>query len=76
MLRDFRLFKSRIVIKGGSKSLIAAALDAPLTKLGWSERQFKTEIHIDDTRLESPTHKVDWFKTGSSGKFVLFRGKR
>jgi hypothetical protein len=62
VLSDFKLLKSRIVVPGGSKSLIAAAIDEPLNALGWRERHFDTAIRVDDETLESPTHKVDCFK--------------
>jgi hypothetical protein len=62
VLEEFRLLKSRIVIPGGSKSLIAAAIDEPLNKLGWKERQFRTGIKVDELVIESPTHKIDCFK--------------
>ena len=62
VLSEFRLLKSRIVVPGGSKSLISAAIDAPLSKLGWEEREFETAIVVDGASIESPTHKVDCFK--------------
>jgi hypothetical protein len=62
VLEAFRLYKSRVVVPGGSKSLIAAAIDEPLTGLGWAERQFETAIKVDEQTLESPTHKIDCFK--------------
>jgi hypothetical protein len=62
VLESFRLYKSRIVVPGGSKSLIAAAIDEPLTSLHWTERQFATAIKVDEQTLESPTHKIDCFK--------------
>ena len=62
ILSHFRLLKSRVAVPGGSKSLIAAAIDEPLCKLGWKEREFATSIRVDDETFESPTHKVDCFK--------------
>ena len=62
VLRGFRLLKSHIAVPGGSKSLIAGAIDAPLNRLGWKEREFATAIRVDETTFESPTHKVDCFK--------------
>jgi len=70
VLSGFKLFKSRVVVPGGSKSLIAAAIDEPLTRLGWREREFATAIRVDEETLESPTHKVDCFSTWS----FQFRG--
>jgi hypothetical protein len=62
VLADFRLLKSRIVIPGGSKSFIAAAIDGPLARRGWIEKQFATAIKVDENTYESPTHKIDCFK--------------
>jgi hypothetical protein len=62
VLSNFRLVKSRVAIPGGSKSLVSAALDSELFKLGWRERQFRTAITVDHETVESPTHKVDCFK--------------
>lgn len=62
VLGSFRLKKSRIVLPGGSKSLIAGDIDRALTRRGWEEKQFATSIHVDETKIESPTHKVDCFK--------------
>lgn len=62
VLTAFRLLKSRIVIPGGSKSLISASIDGPLNDLHWREREFATSIRVDDTVVESPTHKVDCFR--------------
>jgi len=62
VLSGFRLLKSRIVVPGGGKSLIAASIDGPFGLLGWKEREFKTAIRVDDATFESPTHKVDCFK--------------
>lgn len=62
VLSGFRLLKSRVAVPGGSKSLIAAAIDGPLAQLGWKEREFATAIRVDDSTIESPTHKVDCFK--------------
>jgi hypothetical protein len=62
VLRNFRLPRSHIVVGGGSKSLIAAALDAPLAARGWQEKAFATRIAVDDRVIESPTHSVDCFK--------------
>lgn len=62
VLGGFELRKSRIILPGGSKSLIAGQIDRELTKLGWIEKQFATAIHVDADVVESPTHKVDCFK--------------
>ncbi len=63
-LTDFRLFRSEILKPGGRKSGVSARIDEALAKLGWTEQCFETKIVVDDTILESPTHKVDCFKNG------------
>lgn len=62
VLRAYRVRKSDIVVGGGSKSKMAGGLDSELYKLGWQEKKFDTEIKVDETVYESPTHKVDCFK--------------
>jgi hypothetical protein len=74
VLSGFRLLKSRVAIPGGSKSLIAASIDGPLNKLGWSEREFATAIRVDDQTLESPTHQVDCYK-GKVGLEIEWNNK-
>ena len=32
--------------------------------MGWRERDFKTQILVDERAIDSPTHKVDCFKNG------------
>jgi len=64
VLMNFRLFRSEILKPGGSKSGVSTRIDTALVDLGWSEQCFETKIVIDDTTLESPTHKVDCFKNG------------
>jgi len=62
VLRAFQLLRSDIERPGGRKSPIAERLDAHFYQLGWSERDFKTSIMVDQTKYETPTHKVDCFK--------------
>lgn len=62
VLKEFRLKKSWISVGGGSKSQVSGWIDSQLYAKGWEEKQFDTEIVIDDKRLESPTHKIDCFK--------------
>lgn len=61
-LRAFRLYRSEIVVGGGSRSRIVQRLEQPLASANWEEKQFKTAIEIDDVSTPSPTHKVDCFK--------------
>jgi hypothetical protein len=62
LLVGFRLRRSWISTGGGNKSRLAAHVDGFLAARGWKETQFRTAIEVDDTRLDSPTHKVDCFK--------------
>ncbi|MES1198799.1 MAG: BglII/BstYI family type II restriction endonuclease [Pseudomonadota bacterium] len=61
-LRTFRLYRSEIELRGGSRSRIVQRLELPLTSSGWIEKQFRTAIEIDTVSTPSPTHKVDCFK--------------
>src|SRR4030095_12369866 len=63
-LGAFQLKKSRIMLPGGSKSLIAGNIDRALTRRQWVEKQFDTRITVDTNTMKSPTHKVDCFKNG------------
>ena len=64
LLEAFRLKKSWIATGGGNKSRVANFIDKFLEERGWVEKQFQTAIEVDDTRLDSPTHKIDGFKNG------------
>ena len=62
VLEQFRLKRSHVIVGGGRKSKVAEALDTAFAQRGWRERSFATRIVVDDTSIESPTHKVDCFK--------------
>ena len=62
ILCDFRLYKSEIQASGGNRSPISRRLDGAFYNCGWREKKFSTAIIVDNTRSESPTHKVDCFK--------------
>jgi hypothetical protein len=62
VLAAFRLRRSWIKNPGGSKSEIAAFIDNYLTGRGWIEKDFKTQVVVDDQAIDSPTHKVDCFR--------------
>ncbi|MGH7053461.1 MAG: BglII/BstYI family type II restriction endonuclease, partial [Stellaceae bacterium] len=62
ILRDFRLCRSEIEASGGNRSPISRRLDSAFYNRGWHEKAFSTAIVVDETRFESPTHKVDCFK--------------
>ena len=62
VLTAFRLHRSSLVVGGGSKSEVASSIDTALYARGWIEKQFHTEIVVDEQRTESPTHQIDCFK--------------
>jgi hypothetical protein len=64
VLSGFRLLKSHISVGGGPKSKVAESIDTEFTKRGWRERKFETQIRVDESVIDSPTHKVDCFKNG------------
>lgn len=64
VLTAFRLKKSYISSGGGSKTNLAAFIDAFLGERGWRETKFDTKIVVDDTETETPTHKIDMFRNG------------
>jgi hypothetical protein len=64
VLSGFRISKSHITVGGGGKSKVSASIDAAFTARGWKEKKFATQIRVDETVIESPTHKVDCFKNG------------
>lgn len=62
LLEQFRLRKSWPVVKGGSKSGVAKAIDGFLFERGWVEKEFETSVRVDEEVMESPTHKVDCYR--------------
>ncbi len=62
ILTEFRLYRSEVATPGGSKSPVAIRIDSAFSKRGWREKGFSTKIVIDQTEIDSPTHKVDCFK--------------
>lgn len=64
VLSQFKLHKSWITVGGKNKSQVSGSIDSELYKRGWVEKHFDTEIVVDGTPMESPTHKVDCFKNG------------
>lgn len=52
-----------VLAPGGRKSAVAASIDGMLSGRGWTERMFATQIKVDAHTFDSPTHKVDCFKT-------------
>lgn len=62
LLVGFRLYKSHIVVGGGSKSMVAKALDSVLYDKNWVEKTFDTKQLVDGNARETPTHKIDCYK--------------
>jgi hypothetical protein len=62
ILTAFRLKKSWITVGGGRKSQLAEWIDHEFGHRGWQEKRFHTQIHVDDTVTDTPTHAVDCFK--------------
>ncbi len=62
LLSTFKFYKSWINTPGGSKSRVSGSIDSFLYKKGWIEKEFDTSVMVDETLMESPTHKVDCYK--------------
>jgi hypothetical protein len=62
LLNEFRLYKSWITNPGGSKSKISEFLDSYLYGRGWVEKEFNTQVVVDEHIMDAPTHKVDCFR--------------
>ena len=62
VLNEFRLYKSWITNPGGSKSKISEFLDSYLYARGWVEKEFNTQVVVDEHIMDAPTHKVDCFR--------------
>ncbi len=62
LLDSFEFCKSWIEIGGGRKSKVSDTIDTFLYLRGWKEKEFETSIKVDDTMMESPTHKIDCYK--------------
>jgi hypothetical protein len=62
VLHEFRLYKSWITNPGGSKSKISEFLDSYLYERGWEEKEFNTQVVVDEHTMDTPTHKVDCFR--------------
>lgn len=62
VLGAFRLRRSDVLSPGGRKSPIAKKLDGHFYELEWKEKAFNTNITVDQTVYETPTHKVDCYK--------------
>jgi len=61
-LTDFRLRRSWINKGGGRKSEVAHSIDSVLLSKGWVEKDFSTQVVVDQIVMDSPTHKIDCYK--------------
>ncbi len=62
VLHGFRLKHSHISIGGGGKSMVSTSIDKYLISLGWLCKKFETQIKVDASAYDTPTHSVDCFK--------------
>ena len=62
VLKDFRLKKSWITNPGGRKSKVSEFIDGYLYARGWVEKEFRTQVVVDQNAMDAPTHKVDCFR--------------
>ncbi len=62
LLTTFRLCQSWLTQGGGRKSKVSEAIDTFLYERKWIEKEFATSIKVDDSILESPTHKIDCYR--------------
>ncbi len=62
VLTAFRLNKSWVTNAGGRKSKVSEFIDSYLYKKGWCEKEFRTQVVVDDHNMDTPTHKVDCFR--------------
>jgi len=62
VLTAFRLNKSWITNPGGRKSKVSEFIDRFLYGRNWVEKEFKTQVVVDQNTMDTPTHKVDCFR--------------
>lgn len=62
VLVNFRLHKSWITNPGGRKSKVSEFIDKYLYLRGWIEKEFQTQVVVDQNTMDTPTHKVDCFR--------------
>jgi hypothetical protein len=62
VLTQFRLYRSWLTKGGGRKSKISGFIDDFLYQRGWLEKDFSTQVVVDDQVMETPTHKIDCYK--------------
>lgn len=62
VLKDFRLKKSWITNPGGRKSKVSEFIDTYLYTREWVEKEFHTQVVVDQNAMDAPTHKVDCFR--------------
>lgn len=63
VLSGFRLKRSDVLAPGGGLSPISQWFNSSFQQRGWVEKAFETKIVVDKHEIQSPTHKVDCFKS-------------
>lgn len=63
VLSAFRLKRSDVLAPGGGLSPISQWFNRSFVDRGWVEKAFETKIVVDQHEIQSPTHKVDCFKS-------------
>ena len=62
VLTKFRLYRSWLTKGGGRKSKVSGFIDDFLYQKGWEEKDFATQVVVDEQTMETPTHKIDCYK--------------
>jgi hypothetical protein len=62
VLTGFTLCRSHIAEPGGNISNVSQVFNRAFSAHGWHEKSFTTQIVVDQTAFDSPTHKVDCYK--------------
>jgi hypothetical protein len=71
VLSRFRLRRSWLEVGGGRKSKVSEWIDSELYQRGWEEKQFSTQVVVDEVVLDSPTHNKDPFFDRDLNNFRL-----
>lgn len=61
-LAEFRLLRSEVETPGGAKTAIAKRLDGFLLDRGWAKKRFETQVVVDGSSRDNPTHEIDCYR--------------
>jgi hypothetical protein len=61
ILGSMRLYKSDIMLPGGSKSPFTKRLEAEFKARGWNKKKFEIQTEVSGKLTQSRTHEVDHF---------------